>query len=50
MGITDKIRAKAAQAKTEFEGVRFPPSRAERRAENEAHEAAEKAQRTPTTA
>lgn len=43
MGIADKFRQTIEQAKNEYKGVRFAPSRAERRAENEAYEAAENA-------
>jgi hypothetical protein len=49
MGITDKFRQKVQQARTELEGVRFAPSRSDRRAENDAYEAAENAKRTPPT-
>lgn len=42
MGFTSKIRAMVNRARTELDGVTWPPSPAQREADNRAHDDAER--------
>lgn len=42
MGFADKIRAVAKQAQAELDGVTWPPSREQRKADNREHDEAER--------